>query len=245
MNKKEFETLLLHKAELEKECLEIEERYYLAFGEELAELLRVKLDVALLRKKIAYCQRKINAGMTVDEEEMEKEAHEGSFNERAIYLEALSKAKTVKELMDAPRVSVGDMEEIKKTFRLLMKLTHPDMHPEWQSDPLCGDIYQKGLKAYKGNDLKTLKELYALAMLYFSDKDFEIDDIEGRAEETKGDIERILTNRPYTYLEILENPEKEKGHHEEISKERKEFETLLDELNERLLSLLPKRGSEA
>ncbi len=245
MNKSEFETLLLHKAELQKECLEIEERYYLRFGDELAELLRLKLEAALLRKKITYCQRKINAGLPVDEEEMEKEAIDSSFTERSIYNDALSKTEFAKSLIDAPKVPLGDMDEIKKTFRQLMKLTHPDMHPEWQDDPLCAEIYQKGLSAYKGNDLKELKELYALAMLYFSSDDFEIDNMEDKAEEIKNDINHILTSIPYTYLQILESPEKEKERHNEIKKERDEFSTLSLELTERLGLLLQRKAAKA
>ncbi len=245
MNKQGFETLLLHKAELQKECLEIEERYYLRFGDELAELLRLKLEVALIRKKISYCQRKINAGLPVNEKEMEKEARDASLAELSFYNDAVGKIGAAKELLDAPKVPLKDMDEIKKTFRLLMKLTHPDMHPEWQSDPLCAEIYAKGLSAYKRNDLKELKDLYALAMLYFSSDDFEIEDMEERAIGIKNDIEHILTSTPYTYLEILENPEKEKEHHLSIKKDKDEFAATLSELTERLSLMLEKGMTKA
>ncbi len=244
MNKEQYETLLLYKYDLEKECLEIEKEYYFRFGDELSALLKLKIEVAILKRKIAYCQKALNQGRVPSESDLEENCPL-TFDEYLEYNHLLDETECAKKSMFERKLSLDEINETQRLFRHLVKLTHPDMHPEWQNDPLCLDIYQKSVEAFKCNNLEELRRLYALACLHFKSEENEIEDIEKKCEELNLEIKRILENKPYTYRQILEDQEKIKRLHEAFSKETKEFEFLKEELENRLSTFLFKPGAQA
>ncbi len=245
MNNAEFESLLLYKYDLEKECLDIERRYYFIFGDELSNLLKLKIEVAILKRKISYCQREWNRGNVPTLEELEDNCSI-NFEEYLEYNKLRDKVDDAKELFDSGvRISVEQAKNLQKTFRKLMKLIHPDIHPEWQNDPLSSDIYEKGLEAYKNNNVEELGRLYALAHIHFASDDIVIENIDEKRQKINEEIKDIIENKPYTYRFILESPEKIKELHEEHTKDEEEYSTLKAELEMRFATFLPKKGNQA
>lgn len=245
MENEAYESLLLHKVELEKECRVIEQEYYLKFGDSLLTLLKLKLDVAQIKQKIAYCQKQRNQGLKPDEEEMERYAKTNCMDAYFSFITASNKKKEADRCKESTTLNPVEIDKEKRFFRALMKMVHPDMHPEWAKDPLCASIYEHALKAYKQNDLPRLVELYDLARLYFKEDDVEIDGIEVKAAALKEEIEEIETHNPYTYRIYLEDANKGKELMEDIVKQTKEYGAFLKELEGRLVRLLNGEIGEA
>jgi hypothetical protein len=245
MNEEAYESLLLYKIELEKSCQFIEREYYAMFGELLTKLLELKLNAVQLKQKISYCQKRKNEGLGIDESEMETFAalhsHEAYFD----YLSASKKYSHALSCLEAPSISPEDSDKIKKTFRMLMKLIHPDIHPKWQSDPLAKSIYEHAIRSYKDNDLPKLVELFDLARLYFQKKEAEIEDIEEKITSAKEEIKEIETHNPYLYHLYLDDPDKAKELKSDLGKQIEEYGSFTKELEARLNSLLERKGAEA
>lgn len=244
MNNKSFESLLLYKYQLEKEALASEREYYFIFGEELSLLTKTKIEVAILKRKIAYCQRLWNQGNPPSFEELENNCSL-EFEEYLEYNRLLDKVDEAKDVHSSPRLSLEKYQTLQTIFRKLMKFTHPDIHPERQEDSLCQEIYQKAIEAYKNNNLDEIGRLYALALLHFQSKDVKIDNLKEKSAKLEEEIKEIIENKPYTYRYILESPEKIKEEHEQNKKDIEDYSYLKGDLELRLSTLLPGEKNQA
>ena len=245
MNEDVYESLLLYKVELEKECLAIEREYYLVFGEPLLKLLKLKLSCAEAKQKIAYCQRMRNQGLEPSEEEMQRYAKENCMDAYLEFLSASRKKNHAERCMDLPSLDPESIERLKKLFRALMKMVHPDIHPEWQKDPLASSLYEHALIAYKDNDIHKMVELYDLASMHFEEDEMEIDHLEEKIAALKEEIHEIESNNPYLYRAYLDDPDKGKELLDSLAKQTKEYESFQKELEDRLFSLLNKKVGQA
>lgn len=245
MGNEAYESLLLHKVELEKECRSIEREYYLKFGDALLALLKLKLDVAQIKQKIAYCQKQRNQGLEPDEKEMERYATSNCLDAYFAFINASSKKQEADRCKESPTLNPPDIDKEKRLFRMLMKMVHPDIHPQWAKDPLCLSIYEHALRAYKQNNLPQLVELYDLARLHFKEGDVEIDGIEEKIAALKEEIEEIETHNPYMYRVYLEDADKGKELMDDIARQTKEYDAFLKELEGRLSSLQNGKIGEA
>ena len=245
MNEEAYESLLMYKVQLEKDCLFIEQEYYLKFGDALVELLKLKLFCAELKEKIAYCQKMKNQGLTPDEKEMngyvKKHCAEAYFD----YISATRKKKHAEICRDSPLLSPEAVDKLKFLFPSLMKMVHPDMHPERVDDPLASSIYGYALTAYKENNLPRMVELFDLARLHFKEGKIEVDGLEEKIAALKEKIHEIETSNPYLYHVYLDDPDKGKELLQDLSKQSEEDESFSVELETRLALLLSKKVGEA
>ena len=245
MSLEEYESLLMYKAQLEKDCRFIEQEYYLKFGDALLALLKLKLACAELKAKIAYCQKMRNQGLSPNEEEMNAYAKSNCTEAYFDYISAVGKKKQAETCHDGPFLSPESMDKLKSLFRSLMKMVHPDLHPERSNDPLAYSVYDHALKAYKDNDLPRLVELFDLARLHFKEEETEIEDLEEKIEAAKEQIHEIETTNPYLYHIYLDDADKGKELLGDLSRQCGEYESFKDELEGRLALLLPKKVGEA
>lgn len=245
MSEEVYESLLLYKTELEKECLSIEREYYGKFGDSLLALLKLKLEVAKTKQKIAYCQKMKNQGLDPDEDEMEAYAKSNCADAYFAFIDASAKKKQADHCKEGPYLKPEEVSQSKKLFRALMKMLHPDIHPELANNPLASSIYEHALTAYKQNNLHQLVELYDLASMQFGDEDVEIENVDEKIERLKEEIDEIESHNPYLYRVYLENPDKGKTLLDDLKKQTKEYEDFLEELIGRLSLLLSKEVGEA
>ncbi len=245
MNLKEYESLLMYKAQLEKDCRFIEQEYYLKFGEPLLALLKLKLACAELKAKIAYCQKMRNQGLSPNEEEMNAYAKSNCTEAYFEYISAAGKKRHAEACHDGLFLDPESMDKLRSLFRSLVKMVHPDLHPERASDPLAYSVYDHALKAYKDNDLPRLIELFDLARLHFKEEEAEIEDLEEKIEAAKEQIHEIETTNPYLYHVYLDDADKGKELLIDLSKQSQEYESFKGELEGRLALLLSRKVGEA
>ena len=246
MNEELYESLLLYKAELEKECVEIEQEYYAKFGEALLALLELKLAAAETKQKIAYCQKMRNQGLTPNQEEMERFAKASCTEAYFEYVSASAKKRHADRCKEGGYfLKPEESSQIRRLFRALMKTLHPDIHPELASNPLASSIYQHALAAYKQNSVHQIVELYDLASMHFGEKDVEIENVEEKIAKAQEEIREIESNKPYLFRAYLEDPDKGKAYLEDLAKQTKEYEKFVQELEDRLSLLLNNEIGEA
>ena len=157
--------------------------------------------------------------------------------------------------LQADNAAAGEAETVtdyaagraKTLYRRLAKLLHPDINPETDRQDQLRELWQRILEAYGHSDLKSLSELEVLARralqeLGAGEIRVEIPDLDKRIEALKAEIHQILHSEPYTYRELLEDPDRTAQKKEELNKELEEYRKYHSELDEVIRSLLEGGG---
>lgn len=230
-----YEEVLLRRDNLRKEA----EEYHLAFIREFGDLITrsFKLKIECIRKKrmIAYCQRLANMGKEINRNaltsyiEREMSEYQKELDDMIADVKAVKAARTI---------SPAEVRRIKKRYYDLVKLIHPDMHPELADDETIKDYWQRIVIAYNYNNLKDLDELDTLVRKYLSENNIdvvetEIEDLSIKIADVEKEIEEIISTNPYLYRLIL-NDEREimdrkQSYEDEIGSYRK-YSGQLDEV---------------
>ena len=123
---------------------------------------------------------------------------------------------------------------IKKLYRKLARMLHPDLHPTLRGDPEALDLWQKIRLAYERNDYDALKESEVLAMARFGDGTQEIDvaDAEAKIASLREEIAQIVREDPYLYKFLLSDEDAVENKKSELKKEIGDYRTYLEELKQ-------------
>ena len=219
----EYESLLFHRDALRKEAIQAAEKYTARFGELVNEVFRKKIECIEKKKKIAYCQMRLNKGMPINEAEMNSyiAAVMGEYYEElSDMILQLTAAK------NAVPIPAMDVRKIRQIYRQLAKKIHPDVRPDLAEDETIRSLWNAIREAYTCNDLKKLEELRDQTELYLANIDDadiqpEIPDIEEKIIRLQEEIEKILTTYPYMYRFIITDVH-------ECEERRKELEAELE-----------------
>ena len=166
--------------------------------------------------------------LIVDDEFIEREMRE--------YQEELyAMLRDVSAVKNSSTISPMDLRKMKEIYYRLVKLIHPDIHPELAESKVISDYWQRIVIAYRYNRLKDLEELELLVKQYLEAKGYdpnnmEIEDIDAKILKVQEEIEEIITTNPYLYKLLLADPaevkEKKKEYEDEIAAYRKYSEEL-------------------
>ena len=193
----EYEQLLLKRDHYRKEAGQILISYTKEFGELINAVFEKKIECIRLKKSISVCQTFINRGETIDADKMNAQIQ----REMALYYaqleEMLASTRAAKESTIIPAAVVL---EVKRVYRKLAKLLHPDINPRTNESEELKDLWNRITIAYHSNNLEELKELEVLALSAvdrFGAGDITIDipDIEEssvRISEKKGALQAEL-----------------------------------------------------
>lgn len=234
-----YEELLLRRDELEKEAEHILLHYTRVFGDITTEIFKLKIECIALKKAIAYCVMITNKGETVDPEKLT----EYIANKMAGYQAELDEMIRQTELSKkGEKLSAFQAKEIKRIYRKLAKVLHPDISNITEKHPQLAELFQRIIIAYQCNDYKELKELEVLASKALDDigeEKFEIviPDIDEKIEDLEAEIRSITTNEPYTYRELLEDNERVQQKLKELEEERDGYTNYKAELQQKLSEL--------
>ena len=240
----EYEELLVKRDQLFKEAGSILTAYTKEFGELITANFELKVDCIKKKKTIAYCQKMINRGASIDADAM----HEEIENEMFLYYRELQemvwKNKKAKE---AEQVDEYSLSRSKKIYRRLAKLLHPDINKKTVENDSLRDLWTRIAEAYKKSDVDALEDLETLvnkAMDELGENRFEIayPDIEDRIERVEAQINEILTTEPYTYIDLLCDKEKKAAFLEKLKAEHDEYEKYLEELTKILDDMMHNEG---
>lgn len=221
----EYEALLLKRDSLEREAGLLLNEYTRVFGELLTERYRAYIRCIEFKKKIAFCQAVINRGGKVVEAELE------SFISAQMekYYEKLSEMAKSNELCRmAEKVSEIDIRRIKRIYRELAKLLHPDISPLTAKYPELLELWYRAVTAYKCNSLREIEEVEVLVNAFLERNgidraDMVIPDIRRKKEQLKAEINRIISTDPYRYKYLL-------GDNELVDDKKNEIQQSIDEM---------------
>ena len=235
-----YVALLLERDQLEKEAMQIHIRSTQLFGQLIAE----KIACIRCKKTLAFLQQAINRGRAVNPAELKLFLD----REMALYDSRLMQMLAHNRACGRAQQSTGyEARRSRELYRRLAKLLHPDVNPLTDRDGRLQELWQRILEAYGHSDLKSLSELEVLARralqeLGAGEIRVEIPDLDKRIEALKAEIHQILHSEPYTYRELLEDPDRTAQKKEELNKELEEYRKYHSELDEVIRSLLEGGG---
>ena len=241
---KEYEELLIKREQFFKESKSYEVAYAKEFGELVADILQAKIECIRLKKTIAFCQSKINKGETIDSDAMKKTIEEEMMG---YYAELNSLRWKNKQAKESTGCDEYTYTMVKKIYRRIAKMLHPDINAKTAENQDLMDLWEDTRAAYLANNLDKLEDLEVLInrkMKELGEDGFElsITEIEKRIERLEKQIADILSTKPYTYGEILSEPEERRKHKEVLEKELEEYKTYAKSLEEALETLISEGG---
>lgn len=232
----ELSTLLLERDELQFViCKNIETDYMLKIGSIEYQLYKAQCAALRLKRKIELIQIKKNR----QEKIIISAIEETLDNELAEYQKQLdaqiAKMNEALKRSKAEILSDEDRKELKKLYRKIVKVLHPDINPDVSEVQV--QLFDHAVFAYKNGDLRMLRmigemvinqslpEQHTDAMAQLAK---EKERLQRLIKSIRESIENIKSEYPYTMKEILEDTEK-------TQKKREEFESILEQYNEIIL----------
>ena len=228
-----YEEMLLRRDNVKKQAIQYQNDYIRVFGELTVKVFEKKIECIELKKRIEFCQMMVNRGEKINlqvlDSYIQKEMEEFQKNLKQMAAEA-------EAARNAERISEFDYLKIKKIYRRIVKLIHPDINPVTQDSEVLMDLWQRTVIAYNCNKLKDLEELEVLVAKAMEQIDgrieIEIPDIEEKIEALEKEIKEIESTDPYQYKYILEDPEAVEIRKDELATELREYEEYKMQLQE-------------
>lgn len=219
----EYETLLLERDQIEKEAGQIWTVYLQEFGQLISDVFEQKVESIKRKKMLAYYQRQVNHGASVDPEAMEafiKKEMAGYYAELRRLIDDAKRSRKAKVS------SAYEAKRAKELYRRIAKLIHPDINPETDRNEQLIDLWQRALIAYHANNVKELSEVEVLVRKMLNELGLgteraDIPDIAGRIDDLKEEIRTLTTTEPYIYKSLLDDDEA-------VEKKKKELQDELD-----------------
>lgn len=214
-----YKNLLIRKDNLKKECEIIWISYIHELGGLIEELLNVKIECIALKKKIAYCKSKQNRNEPVVLSDMEFEIEA----ELSDYFDELKNIQTIKAA-ELSHLSEYEVQRVKKLYRRIAMMIHPDLHPDLFNNPEICELWNKAKDAYNINDYEQLKEaefLIVQAIKSYADTEekCEIENIDEKIEKLRKEIKFIVSSDPYRLKFLLQDNELLKEEKENLKEE--------------------------
>ena len=230
----EYEEVLLRRDNLRKEAEHYHMEYIRVFGNLITQSFEKKIECIQKKKMIAYCQRQVNLGRKFDP------AHLDNYitREMAQYREELAEMiSDVNAVRNSKRVSDSDFLKIKKIYYKLVKMIHPDMHPELADDETIKGYWQRIVIAYTYNQLKELEELELLVTSHLEQEgageiDLQIENLNEKIAEAEAEISNIISTNPYLYKQLLEDETETQRRKQEYLDEIASYEVYSAQLDE-------------
>lgn len=236
----QYETLILQRDRLEKEAEQYRMNYFREFGELITDAFLARIDCIALKKSIAFCQAKRNAGEEIDPISMQEYIDKSMLAYNAQLQDLQRQRDEGKSLVP---ISILDAEEIKRIYRRVAKRFHPDICPLTAEEPGLMELFQRVLLAYRANDLKAIREAEILINRFMKEHGeeppaVEIEDLPEKIEEIESDIAEVMETEPYTYKYILEDPSATDQKRCELEAEKESYLEYKKELQAHLESLI-------
>ena len=227
-----YEELLLRKDKFEKETLNWYNEYIRVFGKYLIDLFEVKVECIRLKKLISMAQAQINQGFTPD---MEKIGSAVAEQMKSYYEELKNMVKEHEASKGATVIPQHKVLKIKKIYREIAKVLHPDINPETSKDPELTDLWNRVVIAYKCNKLEEIEELQVLINAALSGKGIDVSkivipNIEEKIKALEEKINEIITTDPYNFKVLLEDAEETEQRIKDLEDEKKEYDKYKKEL---------------
>lgn len=225
--------LLLERDELQFViCKNIEMEYMMELGGLEYKAYEAQCTALRLKRKIELIQAKRNRQekilLYVIEEMLDDE-----FAEYQRHLnEQISKMNDALERRKAKKLSDEESKEIKKLYRKVVRVLHPDINPDASEAQIR--LFDNAVSAYKNGDLNALRIIHGMVgndtvpeqhenvMTQLAEEKKRLQDVMKSIQE---ETDEIKSDYPYTMKELLEDEEKRK-------QQKQELESILAQYNE-------------
>ncbi|MGN0481544.1 MAG: hypothetical protein ACI4EV_08230 [Lachnospiraceae bacterium] len=204
-----YEELLLKRDKLKKQAFEYEMAYTRELGDLITKVFEQKVECIRKKKIISFCQARINQGKDIKQAQLQSyiDVQMKEYNEHLKQM-----AEENEAAKNAVKITNEDVLQIKKIYRRLAKLIHPDINPKTAQTPSLMELWNKTVIDYNCNNLKGLQEdetlvKKALEGMNMGVIEVEIPDIEKRIEEILSEIDKITHTNPYMYKYLLDDNE--------------------------------------
>ncbi len=163
----------------------------------------------------------MNQGQDPDPEEIEKAVAQRTANwqkqleEMAEYQESL-KCRSI--------VPPEEMRQISRLYRKMVKMIHPDLHPELEHDPRIRELWDRLQTAYRLNALDEMEEIAVLIHEVLADSDtapVQIPDLTEKIEKLRQELHTITTTDPWLYSTWIYDTVKRHGSGSDPGSDRK------------------------
>ena len=227
-----YEELLLQRDQLEKEAYKYQQAYTREFGDLAIEAFQLKIDCISLKKSIAFCVAAKNRGEEPDKAKL----REFLAKQMAAYRAKLEEMMQQRAAAEKGRpLAPYEVSEIKKIYRRIAKLLHPDISTLTKEYPELAELFRRVMIAYQCNDLQELRDLETLINKVLEDNGIEtvniaIPNVAGRIIELENEIEQILTTEPYLYKTLLADEFRVQEKKDGFKKEIEEYRTYKEQL---------------
>ncbi len=242
----EYAELLLKKDQLLKEAASYQIAFTREFGELIVKNFELKLECIREKKTISYCRRRLNRGLPIDTAKMKAEIEQ----EMKLYCVQLKELiQENKDARDAKKAGQFEVSRAKKIYRRLAKLLHPDINKKTQADETLQDLWTRIVDAYQRSDVDELEELEVLTRKVLDDLgeaafDFDTGDLDRKINKVERWINEILSTEPYTYGELLSDPEKKESYRDQLKAEAADYKEYLNTLKKELDEMLSENGAK-
>lgn len=228
-----YEELLLTRDQLRKEARIYHGLYVKEFGELHLSLFEKQITCIEKKKLIGYYQMAINHGGVIDQAEVDaliaKEMHEYQKKLQ----EMVAENDAAKKMTE---ISSVELLKIKRIYRRLAKLLHPDINPMTADTPELMELWNAVVTAYNCNSLDDMEEAEllvneALKRTGMGYNEIDIPDLPKKMGALETEIAKIRETNPYQYKFLLEDPEainEKKQNLEEQIKSYTKYEEELD-----------------
>ena len=197
-----YRDLIIRRDSLKKECSRLCREYVRVFGALLEKLLNVKIDCIALKKKIAYCQRKLYC----NEEIIASELDLAVTQELSSYYDELELIIKTKDSHGIPVPEI-DVLRLKKLYRKIATILHPDLRPDLFAKKEIRELWERAKEAYISNDLPAMQEvdilLAGLIAEFPKTPDFSAEEIEEKIISLQEEMRQILKSDIYQYKLLL------------------------------------------
>lgn len=227
------------------ECENIEMRYMLELGALEYKAYEAQCRALRLKRKIELIRAKLNRQEKVDlsriERILEREMEE--------YTEKLD--KKIEQMNQAlrrnecPELSVQESKELKKLYRKVVKVLHPDLNPQISDAQRV--LFHNAVQAYKNGDVEALRiinEMVGEDMIPDDSTDAmaellkEKQRLEKMLASVLESIEEMKGQYPYTLKEILEDSGKIEEHRSKLQEIMECYLAQIEAYNKTLKELM-------
>lgn len=229
----EISMLLLERDELRLViCKNIETAYMLALGSLEYKIFELNCEVLRLKRKIDLIRAKKNRQEKIVLSAIEELLDEEFAEFQRQLDEQIDKMNKAVDHSRGHLLTDEETKEIKKLYRSIVKVLHPDLHPE--VTPAQIQLFQNAVQAYENGDLGNLRIISEMVAdpivpepgengLSILAKDKE--QLTKTLELIREQIANIKSEYPYTMKELVNDPE-------QVAEKRTELEEIIAELKE-------------
>lgn len=195
-------------------CKNIENKYMLVLGNLEYKVYKAECGYLRVKRKMELIQAKVNRGEKVDIEKIETLLDE-EFREYEQQMEAqMGKINDALKWSEGKELSAADTMEVKRLYRKIVKVLHPDLNPEITREER--ELFFNAVAAYEAGDLVTLR---IIVETISEGVDFNLEEaplcqlvkekerLEELLDNLRASIDKVKTEYPYILKDILEDEE--------------------------------------